>query len=246
MAPRAALGRTLTAGVALAAALGLAGCAPSDPPRLVKSSAVAAPSATPTPEPTATPTAPAATRIFTSASAVGVVTDDGTELTSWDYRRPTFDVVAGLTQYLGEPALETFPSGNHNGEGTRYVWDDFSVSSEDRWAELPDAELPSYLSRWSVRAIGPTARGLAVGTVDGVQVGDFTADIIAAHPGADERLEMTSVAPRTDIFLGAVPPPIPEDDPEYNADYRWRVFVYDEDPVDVIQDLRAPSPNFGA
>lgn len=237
------LGAT-TAVVALS--VGLLGCGSTGTNAPVASSAPSATAKqTPTPEPTETRAAAVADRVHVTAEALSVLDADGVQLVFYDYRQRTADVVAGLSAYLGDPEVERIPSSTHSGEGSRYVWDSLSISSEDRWAELTEAELPTSLSRWSVRATGPSARGATVDTIDGVRVGDSTEDVLSAHPDSSERLDMSSVTPRTDIYLGAVLPPIPEDDPEYRPEYRWRVWLFDEDPTDVVQDLRAPSPNYG-
>jgi len=224
-------------------ACGLSACTPqaSDP----TPSATSAP-AEPTPTPTPTITAAPAARILITAESVSVLTQDGDVLTAFDYRQLTSEVVDGLSAFLGEPSQVPFPSTSHLGEGNRYEWDEFSVSSEDRWATLPDEELPDYLARWTVRASAPTARGLSVETIDGIRVGDPTSAVLERYPDAGQRTEGESITSRYDIFLGAVLPPIPEDSPDYNAEYRWQVWLLDEDPTDVLQDLRAPSPNFGA
>lgn len=229
----------------IALSVGLIGCASTGTDAPVASSAPSA-TATPAPEPTETQAAAVADRVHVTAETVSVLDANGAELVSFQYRQRTADVVAGLSAYLGEPEVERVPSSNHSGEGSRYLWDSLSIDSEDRWAELPEAELPSYLSRWSVRATGPSARGAIVDTIDGVRVGDSTDDVLSSHPDSSERIEVSSVPPRTDIYLGAVLPPIPENDPEYRPENRWRVWLFDEDPTDVVQDLRAPSPNYGA
>ncbi|WP_210506848.1 hypothetical protein [Naasia sp. SYSU D00057] len=231
------------AALAALAATGLSACMPQAGESTPTATASSAP-AEPTPTPTVT-AAPAA-RILVTAQSVSVLTQDGDALTTFDYRQLTSEVVKGLSAFLGEPSEVPFPSTSHLGEGTRYEWDAFSVSSENRWATLPDEELPDYLARWTVRASAPTARGISVETVDGIRVGDPTTEVLERYPDAGQRTEGESITSRYDIFLGAVLPPIPEDSPDYNAEYRWQVWLFDEDPTDVLQDLRAPSPNFGA
>lgn len=236
--------------VAVFAALsaGLVGCVGTGPVAAVPPSSVTEPAREPTqPAPTSDPTAaPAADRVHITAETVSVLDSTGTELVSFGYRDLTADVVAGLTTHLGEPALERFPSGNHNGEGSRYVWDSLAVTSEDRWADASPENLPTYEARWWISATDSSARSFVVDTVDGVRVGDSTRGVIEAHPGADERLDMSGASPRTDIYLGAVRPPIPEDDPSFSTGQLWRVWLIDEDPTDTVEELRAPSANFGA
>ncbi|BDZ44634.1 hypothetical protein [Naasia aerilata] len=200
---------------------------------------------TPTPTPSES-AAPAAALLSVTAESVSVQTADGAVLASYDYRRLTSDVVADLSGFLGEPTQVSFPQSSHQGGGITYQWDGFRVSSEDRWATIPDAELPTYEPRWWIAATAPSARGLAIQTIDGVRVGDSTQEVLSSHPEAVERVELSELPSRYDFFLGPVPPPIPEDDPSYSESHRWSVWVFDEDPTDVLQEMRAPSANFGA
>lgn len=234
--------------VFVALSAGLVGCVGTGPVATAAPSSVTEPATEPTqPAPTSDPTsAPTADRVHITAETVSVLDSNGTELVSFGYQDLTADVVAGLTTYLGEPTLERFPSGNHNDEGSRYVWDSLAVKSEDRWADVSPEELPTYLARWWISATDSSTRGLVVDTIDGVRVGDSTGDVIEAHPGADQRPDMASATPRTDIYLGAVRPPIPEDDPSFSTGKLWSVWLIDEDPTDTVEELRAPSANFGA
>jgi hypothetical protein len=238
--------RRLVLGAAVTAILaaGVSACAPgtTDPTPSPRATTEA-----PSPSPTPTVSAAPAARLLVTAESVSVLTEDGDVLTAYDYRQLTAEVVDGLSVFLGSPSVVPYASTNlHEGDGTRYEWDGFTVGSEDRWAALPDSELPGHTPRWWVRATAPTARNLTVETIDGVRVGDPTGPVLERYPDAVQRTEGSSITSRYDVFLGPVPPPVPKDSADYSPEYRWRVWLFDEDPTDVLEDLRAPSPNYGA
>jgi hypothetical protein len=226
--------------VATALTLSVSGCIASEPAAAPSPSASSSPTATITPP----PVVPIAASVYVTAESLVVLDSGRKPLAAYDYRQLTAEVVDGLTSYLGAPQLVPLLKTNHTGAGTKYVWDGFVLSSEDRLASAPD--LYSYVSRWYVTVTAPTARGLALETIDGIKVGDSTTAVLDSHPGAGERMELTEIPSRYDIYIGGVLPPIPVDDPQYNSDYLWRVWLLDEDPTDTIQEFRAPSPNYGA
>ncbi|MET0590823.1 MAG: hypothetical protein ABWZ77_06570 [Naasia sp.] len=227
---------------------GLFGCVNSAPSPLPVSPPPSVTASTPSvtaPSPSETAAAPVADRVHVTAEALTVSAADGTAIVSFHYRQLTAEVVAGLTAHLGEPEEGRFPAGNHNGEGASYLWESLLVTSQDRWAAMQDDELPAGLSRWSVRVTGPTARGLAVDTIDGIRVGDSTDAVMAANPGAGEAIVPGGGLPRVDIYIGSVAPPLPVET-HVAEEPRWRVWLMDEEPTDVIQEFFAPSLNYGA
>jgi hypothetical protein len=180
-----------------------------------------------------------------AADRLEVRDESGTTMFSLTYRMLTADAVTALTSVLGAPGQERLEAGNHNGEGTHYNWPGLSITSEDRWASLPDAELPDYLARWWVLVDAPTANGVAVQTSDGLHVGDATQSIIDRFPDSIDEAS-AQVATRVDLYLNPVVVDTTEIGSGDGFEPLWRVWLIDEDPREVIEQMRAPSPNFGA
>jgi hypothetical protein len=220
----------------------LVGCAESSSPAPTPSSSTS----TVEPAPPETETPAAAAKLVIAADSLTMLDTASNVMFSVDYRTLTGDVVALLTEQLGAPEETALAGGNHNGEGKKYSWDGFSLTAEDRWATLPDAEMPTWEPRWWVTATAPAARGVVVEAVDGIKVGDDTQQVIDRYPDDSEHMVPGSGLPRVDIFIGAVAIPIREEEFAGGPDELWRVWLFDEDPQDVIQEIRAPSPNYGA
>ena len=189
------------------------------------------------------PSSPSA--VVISASAVTVVDESGANLLTHGYLDLTAEVVADFTALLGTPNETPFAQTSHSGAGIEYDWDGLAVLSQDRWAELDIYDLPEFTPRWFVKVTAPAARGVEVRTVDGISVGDPTAEVEARFPDAAERFGSDYVTPRVDFFLASEEPS--DGQGREAADgMLWRVWLIDEEPEDVIQDIRAPSPNYGA
>lgn len=153
----------------VAAALVLGGCASADT-RGARTPSAPAPSAQPVTTPTPTPTSADAIAIGVAAIEVTV---DG-QLQTYPFAEPE-PLLAVVEQLTGEPAVGEDvedPWGNGDVWGTRYVWDEISVSVPNEGTA-------------SVAVSAPAVGGIPVRTTGGIGVGASREDVVAAG-GWDE------------------------------------------------------------
>ena len=182
--------RTIFLAVGLLVSIVLTGCTP------VGTSAAPPPSATaPTPQ---TP-APAVdhdampTRILITAESIQILNDEGIPSQSFTYFQPVETLVAGLTALFGVEPVATPYAGT---TAVDYDWDGFHLGTDGRGQAPFNAES-------GVRVTAATVHGLAIETVDGIQVGDPAAPLEAAHPDSADRWQFQG-SERLDISIGVV------------------------------------------
>jgi hypothetical protein len=203
--------------------LALVGCAPQPAP-------VTAPTTT-TPSPTTTPD-PVAERIVIRAESIAVIADDGSTLSEFDYFQPAEDVVPVLDAVLGISAVEQ----ETNGAGdvvTTYDWGGLELIDDASAVEAP------YYSDLFFAASADAIGGIAIETVDGVQVGDAGPELEARYPDESHRVTAGDSPERIDLYLDFVDHPDEEFSEEFGGVAVWVIVEPAEGPV---TEIRAPSP----
>lgn len=248
---------TTLAAVFLGAGLFLTGCSsPSGPVLSTESptaTATAPPPAPAPPGPTevARRSDPAiATDVYISATSIEVRDASGETLATFDYFQPASEVVAGLsTAFGGAPLTEAFESPNmHQPPGTSYTWDhafpedpgtDRALSEGGDFVLIDGdtAGTPPFYSNTSVLVSAEAVNGIHISTVDGIAVGDNTAEIAARYP-----YTAGPQGSRLDIFVGFVPLPPSDETPNPT----FSVWLIAADPLGPITEFRTPSSNWGA
>ena len=232
----------------LAALLLCAGCAAAPSAAPAEPTTPATPSAAPA-DPTPTPTPEAvAERIVVTAESMAVLMSDGFTGATFDYFEPADLAVEGLTDVLGAAPTTTQEPGNpDDGSFTLHEWDGVAIWDLDRPASAP------FRSDWTMLLTAPTAGGVALETVDGVQVGDSASALEAAYPDQFTHVECCGQPERTDFRIGAKPIEATEQQlaeirgelPEETSP-EFAVWVLAADSAGAVTRILAPSPNFGA
>ena len=191
--------RTIFLAVGLLVSLVLAGCAPVGPS---EAKPVSTPSATaPTPE-TPAPVVDSdtrLTRILITAERIEILNDAGFLAESFTYFQPTPTVVARLTAAFG---VEPVTTAHEGGASVDYAWDGFRIGTDGKGQAPFDAESVVVVT-------AATVHGLAIGTVDGIRVGDPAAPLEEAHRDTANRWQFQG-GERLDLPVGVVA--IPSDD----------------------------------
>lgn len=193
--------RTIILTVGLLFSIALTGCAGGGTSSAKPSASASASASAPTPKPIASSSTPSTTaggaeakpnRVVITAEGIQVVNDDETAGESFTYFEPIEDVVAGLSVLFGAPPVPT----PYAGTSVDYNWDGFQIGTDGR------GEAPFY-SESVVKVRAATVHGLAIETVDGIQVGDPAAPLEAAHPETSHRWVLHGVDTLT-ISVGVV------------------------------------------
>lgn len=124
------------------------------------------PTSSSTPSPTTAPEIESAASIVISPETIIVVGDAGSSLATFDYHQPTDEVVAGLSEYLGEPTDSRVEHMSETPSATLHEWDGLQLFDTDI------VESGIYWWNHWVYLIGAEAAGLPVTTSAGVSVGD--------------------------------------------------------------------------
>lgn len=228
----------------------LAGCtassmnatpSPTKSPSTAPTKTPATPSPAPSTEaaPVPSDSASGAGEVVVTAAAIEVRDVNGDLVASYDYFQPTSDVVAGLTTAFGREATASRKAGgNHTPPSTLHEWGGFQLVDTD----TPGS--PPYSSNHWVIVSSAAENGVDIRTVGGIAVGDNAAALEAAHAETSDRLTVTGLPERLDIYVGQVP--LPEMTPGSGEALTFSVWLIAPDPAGAITEFRAPSPNFGA
>lgn len=155
----------------------LAGCATdADPAPMPTPSATETPSPTPSATPTEEPAAETGS-LQIGPTEIAVLDVDGETLDRITYDLPAAEVVSRLTAALGsEPAEERFDAeGTDLPPATDYVWAGIRVMDFDAAGAAGERD-------YAVRVDGPAVGDIAIGTTDGLNVGDRIGDAVERHP----------------------------------------------------------------
>ncbi|SIN85099.1 hypothetical protein SAMN05443544_1355 [Agromyces cerinus subsp. cerinus] len=168
---------------------------------------------------------------------------DGGVLASFDYFQPTTEVVAGLTEYLGEPVDTPNPGSIESSPGVDHEWGGLRLYDTDTPGTPP--EIPNH----SVFVTGPTAGPLPIGTAAGVgapsglHVGDPGTSVTVGIESAGEYTNPTTGRTVVLSRVGLIElPPHPAAPTEPR---NFAVIVHSYTDTGLIEQLIAPSANFG-
>jgi hypothetical protein len=164
----------------LATALVLTGCSAAAAPADTAPSADSSSSATPTPTaPVEASTAPATLEL--STETLQILTDDGTELSSYSYFVPVDDtVIAALTAAIGaEPTVTVNGTDAANPDFVTYEWPGASLTA-------PNSPADTQYANWSFGVTEAAVGAVNVVTDTGIAVGSTRAEAEAAGAVLDK------------------------------------------------------------
>ena len=231
--------RPALAVLALAALATLTGCTAA---AAETSAPPASPSqATPTPSPTPTQQ-PQAAAVLVGTQSFSVVDENGAVLASFTYVQDTAEVVAGLSEYLGDPVDTPYEGGGDTPPATYHDWGGLRLVDD-----VYDGAAPHFSNHW-VWLSSADAHGVALQTVDGLAVGGAlsAAAPFASEPAAewpDSRTGTTTRVFRTSVVAL---PPVPDDVTMPDVDPELAIDIQGTVETDTITRITAPSPNWGA
>lgn len=219
-------------GISLVALAALTAC--TAPPAASEPSAAPSTSA---PTPMGAPDVEAAASIVVSPESITVLGDGGSALATFDYHQPTGEVVAGLSEYLGEPADSRVEHGSETPSATLHEWGGLQLFDTDI------VETGIYWSNHWVYLTGTEAAGLPVTTSAGISVGDSfdTIDLSGASDPLDYASPETGRTQRmVRVDLVALPP---GEGTGPSPDIGVLVTGYLDDAV--VDRIESPSSNYG-
>lgn len=232
--------------LSLLAALALGGCTaqaapapqPADPTVADPAPTESTPQTTPASPPS--DDASAVSEVVVTATAIELHGEDGALLVSYDYFQPTEEVLVGLEgAFGGMPVSTPYPAGGDQGPGVRHAWGGFTLVDTDLEGQAP------YTTNHWVTVSAASANGVKLSTVDGIAVGDDAAALEAEYPESSNRVTVTGSPERLDIYVGHSPLPDFENGAN-GTPLTFSVWLIAPDPSGVVEEFRAPSPNFGA
>lgn len=183
--------RTTFLAVGLLVSLVLTGCAPIGTSAAKPLSTPSATTITTPPQTRAPAIKPA--RILITAESIQILNDQGIPSESFTYFQPIETVVAGLTAIFGTEPVATPYEGS---TAVDYNWEGFKIGTDGR-GQAP------YYAESVVVVTAATVHGLAIETVDGIQIGDPAAPLEAAHRDTAHRWQFEGTE-RLDIPVGVV------------------------------------------
>lgn len=193
------------------------------------------PSAAPTTAPSPTPEPAVADRIVISTTTITVVDGDGATFAEFDYFQPTIEVVEGLSTYLGDPVDTPFAAHNDSPSATYHDWGGLRVVDT-----VPEGTAPYDPEHW-ISVTGADANGLHVVGPGGVSVGSPL-----DSSGSSDVSEFTNPetgrtyeSHRLDIVDVQVPW---SEAMDHNLAVRLGGYL----DTGLVEQITAPSPNFGA
>lgn len=140
-------------------------------------------------------------------------------------------MVQSLGAALGAPDVYEWEPGLEDPGGTAYDWNGLLIG---------DPNGPNFESdppKFFVQATAAELSGIAITTVDGIQVGDSALDVEARYPDSSRRITVGDEPERLYAFLGAVE--LPPKDP--GEPRRFTVWIMASDPESTITEFRSPS-----
>jgi len=164
----------------LATALVLTGCSAAAEPAATTPRADSSSSATPTPTASVEASTEPAT-IELSTETLQILTDDGTELSSFSYFVPVDDnLILALNAAIGaEPAVTVNGTDASNPDSLTYEWPGASLTA-------PNSPADTQYANWSFGVKEAAIGAVSVVTDTGISVGSTRADAEAAGAVLDE------------------------------------------------------------
>ena len=226
--------------VVASAVIGLSGCAVATPPAAPLTSSSPTQAAEPAPEPSVE--AVVADRIVVLADGVSIINSDDSVALETTYFDATDDLVEALTEIAGVAPSRSDETFHERGDFERIEWPGFVILDDVVEAEQP------YLPGFSVFATESQLGEVEIVTVGGVAVGDSLTDAAQAQGVEATRKSNEGAADSLFAFVGEVLLPTSAPDAKFQAQVSapsFSVWLLSSNAEGHVDDIRAPSPNFG-